>query len=227
MKVLVAKCFNTKCVFAHVVPQKGVDPERYAVDRLVKDATWLGHSKLVLRSDNEPAIQKLLSETLKTLKVDGLNQVVESHPPAYDPSSNGAIEVACKGVGGMLRTLKSDLEDRLGYRVPVSHPMFAWMTEHAPWLMTIRPRLDNGRSPHHLARGTRFTRELLCFAEMCHFKLPPSKLSGQLEGKLAPRWKSGVFLGYSRDSHEYVVWNPVLKELKMSRTLQRLPEREI
>jgi len=46
VKILVAKCFNTKCVFAHVVPQKGVDPERCAVDRLVKDIQWLGHSSL-------------------------------------------------------------------------------------------------------------------------------------------------------------------------------------
>ena len=37
VRVLVAKCFKTKAVFAHVVPQKGVDPERYAVERLAKD----------------------------------------------------------------------------------------------------------------------------------------------------------------------------------------------
>ena len=91
VKVLVAKCFETKCVFAHVVPQKGVDPERYAVDRLVKDIQWLGHTKVILRSDNEPAIQKLLSETLKTLRVEGMTMVAENHPPPYDPSSNGAI----------------------------------------------------------------------------------------------------------------------------------------
>ena len=104
------------------------------------------------------------------LKGAGIEQVMENHPPAYDPSSNGAIEVACKGVGGMLRILKSDIEDRIKFGVPVGHPVFAWLVEHAAWLMTIRPRLDNGRSPHHLARGTPFTRDLLCFGEMCHYK---------------------------------------------------------
>ena len=33
VKILVAHCQYTKCVFAHVVPQKGVDAERYAVER--------------------------------------------------------------------------------------------------------------------------------------------------------------------------------------------------
>ena len=41
LKVLVAKCCKTKCVFADTVPQKGVDSERYAVDRLVRDLRWL------------------------------------------------------------------------------------------------------------------------------------------------------------------------------------------
>ena len=43
---------------------------------------------------------------------------------------------------------------------------------------------------------------------------------------MAPRWKSGVFLGYSRDSHEYVIWDTAEKMLKPSRTLKRVPESE-
>ena len=53
----------------------------------------------------------------------------ESHPPIYDPSSNGAIEVACKTVGGMMRTLKLDIEERIGRKLPVVHPVFAWLAE--------------------------------------------------------------------------------------------------
>lgn len=45
VKVLVAKCQTTKCVFSHVVPQKGLDPKLYAVERLRRDVLWLGHTK--------------------------------------------------------------------------------------------------------------------------------------------------------------------------------------
>lgn len=78
VRVLVAKCSRTKCTFARIVRQKGVDPERYAVDRLVKDIKWLGYSKITIRSDNEPAIQKLRLDTFKGLRVEGLRQVSES-----------------------------------------------------------------------------------------------------------------------------------------------------
>ena len=37
IKILVAKCHMTKCLFAHVVPQKGMDPQNYAVERLKRD----------------------------------------------------------------------------------------------------------------------------------------------------------------------------------------------
>lgn len=84
-----------------------------------------------------------------------------------------------------MRTLKSDSESRIGHPVSIQHPVFPWLVEFASWLMTIRPRLDNGRSPQHLPRGTRL-RDLLCFGEMCHFKIPPVKLAKDLEGKLAP-----------------------------------------
>ena len=43
-KVLVAQCQATKCVFSHVVPQKGVDQDNFAVDALVKDIKWLGYN---------------------------------------------------------------------------------------------------------------------------------------------------------------------------------------
>ena len=34
LRVLVVKCGMTKCLFAHAVPQKGVDPEGFVIDRL-------------------------------------------------------------------------------------------------------------------------------------------------------------------------------------------------
>ena len=44
-KVIVVKCASTGCLFAHVVPQRGVDPDGYIVEQLKEDAVWLGHSQ--------------------------------------------------------------------------------------------------------------------------------------------------------------------------------------
>ena len=63
MKVLVAKDSQTKAVFAHAVPQKGSDNEGYAIARVSEDIGWLGHRRIILKSDNEPAILKLLKDS--------------------------------------------------------------------------------------------------------------------------------------------------------------------
>ena len=79
-RVLVAHCQFTKCVFSHVVPQKGIDAERYAVERLARDIQWLGHTRVILKSDNEKSILKLLTEVLKTIRVTPLDQATQQHP---------------------------------------------------------------------------------------------------------------------------------------------------
>ena len=64
IKVLVVKDSRSKAIFAHVVPEKGVDDRQYAVSVLMEDVQWMGYTKLILKSDNEPAIRKLLTESL-------------------------------------------------------------------------------------------------------------------------------------------------------------------
>ena len=39
---------------------------------------------MTLKSDNEPAILKLLSEALRELRIAGVPQALEEHPSEYD-----------------------------------------------------------------------------------------------------------------------------------------------
>ena len=72
VKLLVVRDDRSKALFAHVVPKKGIDEKGFSVDSLVEDIKWLGYAKLALKSDNEPAIVKLLSEALRELRINGL-----------------------------------------------------------------------------------------------------------------------------------------------------------
>ena len=116
-------------VFGHVVPQKGVGEDQFAVDCLVGDIVWTGYSNVLLKSDNEPAILKLLQESLKELRINGLDQVMFENSPEYDPQANGAAEAAVKQWKGMFRTQKAALERRLGMRVPAKHPLTSWLAK--------------------------------------------------------------------------------------------------
>ena len=83
VKVLVVKDTLSRSIFAHVVKRKGVEEDGYSVKRLTEDIAWLGYTKVILKSDGERAIVRLLKEALRTIKteVSGMEQAGYEHPP--------------------------------------------------------------------------------------------------------------------------------------------------
>ena len=61
---------------------------------VVDDVLWLGYAKVMLKTDKEPAIVKLLKEALTPLKVSRVDQVGEEHSLPYDSQANGSEEDA-------------------------------------------------------------------------------------------------------------------------------------
>ena len=151
-KVLVIRDSKSKSLFAHVIPSKGLDEKGFVVDALVQDVKWLGYTKLILKSDNEPAIVKLLGEALRELRIQGVDQAMEEHPPEYDPQANGSAEVGVKLMKGHFRTLRADIESRIGFRIPVRHPVVAWMVRHAANLVTWCARRHDGLTGYQRVR---------------------------------------------------------------------------
>ena len=129
--LLVAKDLLGKAVFAHVVPQKGVDQAQYSVDALVKDIAWLGYTRVSLRFGNEPAMLQLFGHALTEarLQIDSLDQLQFEHPNTYDPAENGEIEITAKQITWILRTDKLDLDQRIEREIPLDHPVMTWLVE--------------------------------------------------------------------------------------------------
>ena len=118
VKLLVVRGDRSKAIFGHVVPRKGFGEKCSAVGSLVEDVIWLGCIKLALKSDNEPAIVELLSEVLRDLRINGVSQIIEEHPPEYDPQASGAAEVGVQLVKDRLRTLRCNFENEIGHGIP-------------------------------------------------------------------------------------------------------------
>ena len=71
MRVVAGMCSATKSVFAHAVPQKGADADGYTPKSIWDSIACLGHARVVVRSDNEPAIVKLVTVATNLLKLRG------------------------------------------------------------------------------------------------------------------------------------------------------------
>jgi hypothetical protein len=82
IKCFIIRCHETKVIMAHVVPQKGVDEHRMVLDLILDDLRWIGHSKMILKCDNEPAIKALVSDVCELVKKDEqVDRATVEHPP--------------------------------------------------------------------------------------------------------------------------------------------------
>ena len=116
---------GTGMIFARVVPRKGVHP--YAVKCLASDIARLGHQRLVLKSDDEPAIVAL-KEAARSERPE---RVVMEESPVHDSAWNGAVENTIQQVQGQFRTMKDSLESRIDARIPEDSPIVPWLVMHA------------------------------------------------------------------------------------------------
>ena len=175
----------------------------FAAKAIVDDLVWLGCSKVVLKTDNEPAILKLSQESLRDLRFEGIDQVMYENSPEYDLQANGNAEVGVKLVKGMVSTTRSGLERALGFRVPARHSLIAWLVRHAANTLTWVVKCQDGRTAYHRIRGKQFRTRLLTFGEQCRCKMrsqEPFSASG--DGR---RFHVGPYVGVDRRTGQYMI----------------------
>ena len=72
-------------------PTKGDDSNGYVAKCFADSISWMGHARVGIRSDNEPAMISLVTAATNLLKLNGVDVTVEGSI-LYDPQSNGAAE---------------------------------------------------------------------------------------------------------------------------------------
>ena len=97
IKCIVIRCSRFKAVFAHVVPRKGLDEDDYVADLVVGALSWLGHTSVILKADNEVSLQAVVSRVIvrTTAKCQKLDQIAREEPAKYDSQSNGLTKWEC------------------------------------------------------------------------------------------------------------------------------------
>ena len=73
------------------------------------DVLWLGHPKVVIRSDNDTALLQVVETALAALKAKGVAFNSEGSVP-YDPQTNGAAENAVRLLKGSMRAMLLSFE---------------------------------------------------------------------------------------------------------------------
>jgi hypothetical protein len=220
-RVLVMYCSASKTPFADGVPQKGLDQDGYAIECMKQNVLWLGHSRVTLRADNEPALAALVDRATAALKMAGVENVVDEGSVPYDPQTNGAAENAVRLVKGMFKVLLLGLERELEARVPLDHPIASWLFKHGAYLRALQVKGEDGKTAHQRVRGSSGPQRLLAFGELTRYKC-----RAQEKGIGGTRWRfsTGVWLGVERRTGQFVVYDKSMGGIRHARTLMPMPK---
>ncbi len=207
VKCLVIRCSSTKAVFGHVVPCKGPDEDNFVANLVADAVAWLGHTKLILKADNEASLQALVVRALEVIRVkcEKVESASKEQPPEYDSQSNGATEVGVRLIRGLFRTLKLCLEARIGKFVPINHALIPWLLEHTCLSLNAIVVGEDGMTAWARARGRPFGQALFGFAEVVLYKLPQKGPKANPDGNMGTQWREAIFLGHNRNANTFIL----------------------
>ncbi len=134
LPIILVRDHSTRTTYSHAVPCKGTSSSKYPEKQVAHSIKQLGYSKIIFKSDNEPAILELRRAVCKILRHDHGMTVIEEESPVEDHQANGVVESANNQFGGMARTLNDHLIASYGWTPPTQHPIYAWLINHAGFL---------------------------------------------------------------------------------------------
>ena len=120
MIILVMKDRDSKMIFADAVEMKGRGLDG-TVQRVVENLARLGHKKVILRSDQEPAIIDLIAGVIAVRD----DPTIPRNSPVGESQSNGLVERAVRSVKDQVRTLRLAHRKRVGCLIgePPNHDL--------------------------------------------------------------------------------------------------------
>ena len=155
---------------ATMVPNKGCNA--HAIRSVVREIDLAGYNRLIIKSDQEPAILDLLRAAKRERAEDIEIQPEES--PVGEHQSNGDIERAVQAVEGQIRCMILSLESRYKSKIRQDHPIFPWLIRHSAILLNIAKVGDDGKTAYERRKGKRFLRAIPEIGECIWFLRPES-----------------------------------------------------
>ncbi len=196
--VLVGKDRSTKLILAHVVPNKGGDVE-WVCEQVCRDIKKFGiRGDVVFRSDQEPALVDLLNQICS---MRPSSRACTTHSGVGDSKGNGMAERAVQSIEEMVRVHKLAVEARIKERLPCTHPMMAWLVEHAADVLNRYNIGKDGRTPYQRLKGRKFIGNMMEFCSPVMFRVS-GKVAG---GLMQARWMQGLWVGKKLHSDEHLV----------------------
>ena len=202
MATMVARDRTTRMTLASAVPSKSTGT--FIAKRIVAFMREIGceQGDVIVKSDQEPAVQAIITAVGKTRAAAGGGRMVVEASPVGQSASNGIAERAIGSVGAQMRVIRSALQERWGVKLEGEHPIFTWMAEYAAVLLNRFEVGQDGKTSYERSRGKKAKMMGLEFGEGLLWKRKP--VGGAL-GKLSCLWEDGIYLGIKATTGEIII----------------------
>eukprot|EP00971_Amphidinium_carterae_P065589 1299546-Amphidinium_carterae.2 len=160
----------------------------FATAKLVEWLRSLGHRRLILQSDREPAMLRLKEEV--RMQLPGV-EVIPRESAVGDHESNGAAEAAIRRVKDMTRSQVAGIENALGAKMTHGHVLTLFALLRAAHCLNC---YRAGRTAEELRTGREWRKTIAVFRErVLGYPLKLDSQKRDLEAKAV----SGLFVGYA------------------------------
>lgn len=119
------RVLSTGFVFGHVVPRKGL-AHCHRAKVMIEDIARLGHDRIMLKGDNEPAIRSQQEEVQRRRA----KPTVLENSEVGQSASNGVAERAVQALSEHIHVMTSCLQSHVKIGIPPKNPVIAWRVEH-------------------------------------------------------------------------------------------------
>ena len=90
---------------------------------------------MTLKTDDEPALVAMVDVVAKVRASRRAQQIILENSSAHSSKSNGLIERVVQTIQGMVRTLRSAIEERWMVKLDPEIALWMWLVEQAGWLV--------------------------------------------------------------------------------------------
>ena len=144
LATFVAKVRSSRALMSIVVPRKTTG--EFVSKRVAAFMKELGceMSVVTLKTDNELVLVAVADDVAKVRASQGAQWTIMVKSPAYSSKSDGVIERGVQTIQGMVRTLRSAIEEKWMVKLDPENALWTWLVEYAGWLVN---RAEGPRRP--------------------------------------------------------------------------------
>ena len=217
---MVGTDMSTGAAWASAVLIKGKE-DPYIVSSILSWLSELGHSKVIIQSDGEPASEVVMRmvQSKGAMMEHPPCEIIQQQSQRYSQQSNGGAERMVQTIRNQIKAYKIQIGKNSGITIKAVSLLLTWLPRHAAWQYTrFHKRQDSTTTAYEKIRHMSYQSPILLVGEAVACRRP-----GALVNKLESAWLEGIWLGRDSKTDEHLIGTP--NGMVRSRALKRRVER--